>query len=115
MGVAGVAAPVVAGALGVTAAIPGVNVAALGILAGGAALTALGKAANPPFVSNIPGGTMETSAVFNRNDRMCTITRVSRSRECKNERRNGFFGIGGRSSQKCGEEKVETKVQEVQL
>ena len=105
----------VAAAGGAAAALaPAIPIVA-GVAAGMAVLNGLARAANPPFVSQIPGGTMETTALFNRQERMCSITRVSRSRQCTQQRRNGFFGIGGRASMSCGEERVETKVQEIQL
>jgi hypothetical protein len=99
-----------AAALGVAAVATGGT--ALAVVAGAGALaTAMDK----PFVSSIPGGTMETTALFNRDTRICHITRVSRSRACKNVKKNGFFGIGGEASQECGEEKVETKTEDIPL
>jgi hypothetical protein len=67
------------------------------------------------FTSSIPGGTMETSALFNRETRNCHITRVSRSRACKQSKKNGFFGIGGSASNECGEEKVVTTTEDIPL
>jgi hypothetical protein len=89
---------------------------AVPVLAAGAAVVGLGVLANGgKWTSSIPGGTMETSALFSRSERNCHITRVSRSRSCKNVKKNGFFGIGGSNSSECGEEKVETKHEDIKM
>ena len=86
--------------------------AAVPVMAGIGAVMALSGA---NFKTEIPGGTMETSAMFNREERICTITRVSRTRACKKKAdvKVLFVNVGG--AMECGEEKTDTKVQEIKL
>jgi hypothetical protein len=91
--------------------------AATAVVGGGSVLlgSAIAAMSGASFKTNIPGGTMETTALFNREKRICNITRVSKTRACKQKARVKVLFVNVDGGMECGEEKTTTEKEAIEM
>ena len=64
---------------------------------------------------DIPGGTREMWATFNRDTRMCRLCSSTITKDCKSFIRTGFWGIGAKSETDCTESEPIEKCEDIQM
>ncbi|MDL2295203.1 hypothetical protein LJC18_00065 [Lachnospiraceae bacterium OttesenSCG-928-E19] len=64
---------------------------------------------------NESGMAKETTAIFNRADRICHICTTVTTQSCKTSKKGGFLGIGKKSSTSCDTKTLEPDCQDIQM
>ena len=64
---------------------------------------------------DIPGGTREMWATFNRDTRVCHVCTSTITKDCKSFIRTGFWGIGARSETDCTESDPVEKCDDIEM